>query len=63
MFARLGPARPAQGTDLIARAVGAWVLATLAITPPPGTQAAPRRRRLAASRPKKQATTEGGLSR
>jgi hypothetical protein len=29
MFAHLGPAPPAQGTDLIARAMGGWVLATL----------------------------------
>jgi hypothetical protein len=31
MFARLGPAQPAQGADLIARAVGALALAALAV--------------------------------
>ena len=31
MFARLGPARPAQGADVIARAVGALALAALAV--------------------------------
>src|SRR6266487_6756066 len=31
MFARLGPAPPAQGADLIARAVGAVALASLAM--------------------------------
>src|SRR6202050_5787818 len=29
MFAHLGPTPPAQGADLIARAMGGWVLATL----------------------------------
>jgi hypothetical protein len=31
MFARLGPAQPAQGADVIARAVGALALAALAV--------------------------------
>ncbi|HTA01402.1 MAG TPA: hypothetical protein VK802_13535 [Streptosporangiaceae bacterium] len=31
MFARLGPARPAQGADVTARAVGALALAALAV--------------------------------
>jgi hypothetical protein len=31
MFARLGPVQPAQGADLIARAVGALALAALAV--------------------------------
>ena len=31
MFARIGPVRPAQGADVIARAVGALALAALAV--------------------------------
>jgi hypothetical protein len=62
MFAHLGPAPPAQGTDLIARATGGWVLAT------PGGHGAGHagtscRRRQATNRPGKQATAEGGQSR
>jgi hypothetical protein len=60
MFAHPGPAPPAQGADLIARAVGAWALAT------PGGHAghagAPRRWRQAANR-LRQTTAEGGWSR
>jgi hypothetical protein len=41
MSARLGPAPPAQGADLIVRAVGAVALANLAITPLPGLPTAP----------------------
>jgi hypothetical protein len=61
MFAHLGLAPPVQGTDLMARAVGARALAT-----PGGHGAghagAPRRRRQATNRPR-QTTAEGGRSR
>jgi len=62
MFAHLGPPPPAQGTDLIARAMDGWVLATLGGhgTGYAGTSC---RRRQAANRLGKQATAEGGRSR
>jgi hypothetical protein len=56
------PSIASAGHGLIARTVGAVVLATLAITMPPGRQATPHHRRQATSRPKKLATTEGGRS-
>jgi hypothetical protein len=59
MVDHLGPAPPAQGTDLIARAVGALVLATSAVTPP---STPVRRAGQAANRPR-QTTAEGGRSR
>ena len=59
MFAHLGPAPPVQGTDLIARAVGARALATLD-GHGAGRAGAPGRRRRAAGRTGKQATAEGG---
>jgi hypothetical protein len=61
MFAQLGPAPPAQSTDLIARAVGAWTLARSGGYAA-GHAGAPRRRRQAAKRPR-QTTAEGGRSR
>ena len=60
MFAHLGPAPPAQSTDLIARAVGAWALATSGYHA--GHAGAPRHRRQATNRPR-QTTAEGGRSR
>ncbi len=55
MFAHLGPAPPVQGTDLIARAVGARALAALG-GHSAGRAGAPG----AAGGPGKQATAEGG---
>lgn len=57
MFAYLGPAPLAQGTDLIARALGGWVLATLGGH---GTGTSCRRRQ-ATNRPGKQANASVGL--
>jgi len=61
MFAHLGPASPAQSTDLIARAMGARALATSG-GHAAGHAGAPRRRRQATNRPR-QTTAEGGRSR
>jgi len=61
MFAHLGPEPPAQSTDLIARAVGAWALGTSGCHAA-GHAGAPRRRRQATNRPR-QTTAEGGRSR
>src|ERR1700733_8836286 len=49
MFAHLGPTPPAQGADLIARAMGGWVLATLG-GHGPGHGGTSFRRRRAANR-------------
>jgi hypothetical protein len=59
MSAHLGPAPPAQSTDLIARAMGARALATSG-GHAAGYAAASRRR--AMNRPR-QTTAEGGRSR
>jgi hypothetical protein len=61
MFAHLGPAPPAQGTGLIARAVGAWALATSG-GHAAGHAGAPRRRRQATNPPKAN-NGRGGRSR
>jgi hypothetical protein len=61
MSAHLGPAPPAQSTDLIARAMGARALATSG-GHAAGYAAASRRRRRAMNRPR-HTTAEGGRSR